>query len=373
MSSQESLSRAVSSNVFETFAQAKQTLEGKLARYQPLDHEDDTADFLRTFFKYLPLDGQVNLAEDVYQGVHDEDLRKLAESLDVGLLRPMLAHGATTPATTPSRRLGVKDSIDNLLSEDTHSVRRADQKRLRHHCLERDGHRCVVSEIWSCDYHQRPSHSNHAPLQAMHIIPFALGEFRKDDKDERYTNAAIWVNLYRYFPDLRSRMDFSSEDVNREDNICMMIDCFHTQFGSFNFVFEATQTPNRYRVKVFPKFASAYEIYLPPHGFVTFRSYDGRYPLPHPYLLSIHAAIGNILNLSGRREKIELIKRDLECMGGLARDGSSRIGDLLSVSRLSLLSCPTIEQRGLKEHQAKQQRTPAMLAGAENERPRHWA
>lgn len=46
---------------------ARQTLNEKLAQYHPLYPSDDTADFLRIFFKYLPLHGQVNLAEDVDQ------------------------------------------------------------------------------------------------------------------------------------------------------------------------------------------------------------------------------------------------------------------------------------------------------------------
>ncbi|KAB8230452.1 HNH endonuclease signature motif containing protein [Aspergillus alliaceus] len=369
MSSQESLSPAVSSNVFETFAQAKQTLEKKIARYQPLDQNDDTAHFLQTFFKYLPADGQVNLAEDVYQRVDDEELRQLAESLESGLLRPMLAHGGTTPAITPSPRLGVEDSIDNLLSQDIHSVRRVDEQQLRDHCLKRDGYRCCVSKLWSWNYHQRPS-SSAALLQAVHIIPFALGEFREDDRDKRYRHATLWVNLYRYFPGLRSRMNFFSEDVNREDNVFMMVDSLHSQFGGFHFVFESTQISNRYNLKVFPTFAGGYEGFLPRDRFVTFTSHDGRFPLPDPSLLAIHAAIGNILHLTGRGEKIELIRRDLGRMsGGLARDGSTRIGDLLSVSRLSLLASAANERPVLEEPKVKQRPTSPMLEGAENQRP----
>ncbi|PKY01612.1 hypothetical protein P168DRAFT_53065 [Aspergillus campestris IBT 28561] len=367
MSSQESLSPAVSSNVFATFAEAKQTLDRKLEQHQPLHPEDDTASFLRIFHKYLPLQGQVNLAEDVERCADNEELRQLAESLDTGLLRPMLAHGGTTPAVTLSPRLGVEDSIEALLSDDTQTASRSEQQLLRNHCLDRDGYQCVVTKAWSSGYDERPSDSIHAPLEAAHIIPFALGVFQENSADERYRHAMIWVNINRYFPDLRSRMGFSSEDINQEENVMMLVEGLHGQFGSFHFVLEATQTPHRYRVKTFSKFASLYLRFLPPDGFVTLTSHDGRYPLPSPILLAVHAAIGNILNLSGRGDKIEELKRHLGGMGGgLSRDGSTRVEDLLSVSKLSILSSGANRQPHPYE---KQRRMPTMFPGTENQMP----
>lgn len=151
----------------------------------------------------------------------------------------------------------------------------------------------------------------------------------------------MWINLNRYFPGLHSRVGFSSDNIiiNREENIMMMAEGVHGQFGKFHFIFEAMQTPNRYFHKVFPKFARRYLRDLPSDRFVTFTSHDGRYPLPHPTLLAVHAAIGNILHLSAGGKTIEALKRDLGDMsGGLAREGSTRIENLLSVSKLSILS-----------------------------------
>ncbi|BCS23967.1 HNH endonuclease signature motif containing protein [Aspergillus puulaauensis] len=368
-----SLSLAASSDAFQTFAQAKYTLDRKLADYQPSGHEDDTAEFLRIFFKYLPLDGQVNLAEDVDRCPDSEILRQLAKSLDDGLLRPMLAHGGITPAITPSPRFGIDDSIDNLVSEDASSITRAAQSRLRKNCLARDGQRCVVSNIWNKSYKERPTGSIDAPLEAVHIIPFALDKLQEDNDDERFRHAAIWVNIYRYFPSLRSQTNFFSEDINKEMNVMMMWSPLHQEFGEFYFVFEATETLHRYRIKTFPRLSSVLLRHLPPDRLVTFTNHDERYSLPDPIILQIHSAIGNILHLTGRGEKIELLKRDLRDADGLASNGSTPIGDLLSVSSLSLLLCSANNQPDSKKPKKKQPHVPGMMFSTGNKRSRGFS
>lgn len=119
-----------------------------------------------------------------------------------------------------------------------------------------------------------------------------------------------------------------------------MINPLHEEFGQFHFALEATQTPNRYRLKRFPRFGSVYTFMLPHDGIVTLTSYDPNCHLPEPRYLQLHAAIGNILHASGRAEKIEELIRDLGETGSLtlSKDGSTNVGDLLSVSRLSLLA-----------------------------------
>jgi hypothetical protein len=64
------------------------------------------------------------------------------------------------------------------------------------------------------------------------------------------------------------------------------------------------------------------------------------YPAPNKHFLAIHAAIGNILHATARGAQIE---KTLDQLGGgssygLATDGSTKITELLSVTRLSLLS-----------------------------------
>ncbi|KAL5333617.1 hypothetical protein BJX70DRAFT_380426 [Aspergillus crustosus] len=365
MSSQESLSPSVSSAGFPTFAEAKLSMEATLASYQPLNTGDDTKKFLETCFKYLPPDGQVNLSEDVSGCRNDDELRQLAASIDTGLLRPLLSKGGKTPVITPSPRIGIDDSVENLHSFDIIPGNRNDQERLRRNCLRRDGYRCTITKSWSLDHDFPPSEPT-ASLQAVHIIPFGLGSFTNDD--ERRRTSEVWVNIFRYFPSLRSTLDMSPEDVNREDNIMMMVTPIHEEFGRFHFVLEDTPTPNRYRLKVFPRFASLYIPLLPSNRFVILTSHDPLFPLPRAKNLQLHAAIGNILHASGRAESIEKLIRDLGETGGsaLSKDGSTNISDLLSVSNLSLLassSRPT-------DSKEQQQRVSAGLLGTENEKPR---
>jgi hypothetical protein len=250
------LSPTVSSN-FTAFANAQASVEEKLADYQPCEPGDDTAEFLRIFFKYLPREGQVNLAEDIDYCRDNTELKQLAESLDTGLLRPMLATGGRTPAITTSPRFGVEDSIENLDSLDLESTRRAAQGKLGRNCLRRDGQRCIVTGYWNTDF-DFPPNAVDAPLQAAHVIPFSLGHF--ENQDERHQMSIIWVNIFRYFPNLRSRLNFTPEDINQEDNVMMMFSPLHEQFGSFHFILEPTSTPHRYHIKLFSKFPSAYKM-----------------------------------------------------------------------------------------------------------------
>lgn len=156
MSSDESLSPAVSSDGFSTFAEAKFSLDATLTSYQELNADDDTKKLLETCFKYFPPDGQVNFSEDVCGCCNDNELRQLAASIDTGLLRPLLSKGGKTPAITPSPHSSFHDSVKNLLSLDFSPASRNDQERLRGNCLKRDGYRCASSKIWSSG-HDFPS------------------------------------------------------------------------------------------------------------------------------------------------------------------------------------------------------------------------
>jgi hypothetical protein len=365
MSSQESLSSAVSSAGFSAFAEAKLSLQETLASYQALNTGDDTKKFLETCFKYLPPAGQVNLSEDVSGCRNDEELRQLATSIDTGLLRPLLSKGGKTPVITPSPRIGFDDSVEDLNSRDITPASRNNQGRLRRNCLRRDGYRCTITRSWSSN-HDFPPGEPTAILQPVHILPSALGSFTNND--ERQRTSQVWANIFSYFPSLRSTLNMSPEDVNREDNIMMMISPLHEEFGLFHFVLEDTPTPNRYRIKLFPRFASAYIPMLPSNRVITLTSHDHRFHLPEAKYLQLHAAIGNILHASGRAESIEKLIRDLEETGGsvLSKDGSTNISDLLSVSHLSLLasnSQPT-------DSKQQQQRARARFPGTENEKPR---
>ena len=88
-------------------------------------------------------------------------------------------------------------------------------------------------------------------------------------------------------------------------------------------------TPNRYLVKKYRRFPTAYGAYLPNDGYATFTAHDGRYPLPDEKLLTVHVAVGAILQASGMAEVIDRILRDRDETPCLAADGSTPIGTLL--------------------------------------------
>lgn len=76
---------------------AKQVLATALA---VLPAQPYSGKFPDICFKYFPLNGQVNLTEDVCGYRNDNELRQLAASIDTCLLRPLLSKGRKTPTST---------------------------------------------------------------------------------------------------------------------------------------------------------------------------------------------------------------------------------------------------------------------------------
>jgi HNH endonuclease len=101
-----------------------------------------------------------------------------------------------------------------------------------------------------------PPGADCSPLIAAHVIPFSLGSF--SDGVSHLKVSAIRVNIYRYFPSLRSRLDFMVEDINSvQNNIITLLPPLRVEFGEFRFALEATNyIPNQYRIKVFRSFSS---------------------------------------------------------------------------------------------------------------------
>lgn len=320
------------------YAEHQGSLQQRLNLYRPVNQHDDTVAFLKAVNKHLPLEGSANLVDDAVCCQTDGDLKRLAESIDVGMLRPMKAVSGKTPRFVSSPRLGVEDSIDNLEDLIADPVER-EQEALRRDCLKRDGNKCVVSGFYNVKYSQVPSGGKRADLIAAHILPFSLGTFRTDD--ERRQTSAIWTNIYRYFPYLRNRLGFFLENLNDPRNVMMLESVLHDQFGSFLFALESTETEHQYRIKLFSGFPDAYEFFLPSSGMVTFTSQDNRFRLPEPGLLAIHAAIAKILHATGRGEIVDKILRDYKATRVLSRDGRSDISGLLSISQLSLMDHPS--------------------------------
>ncbi|KAJ5535465.1 hypothetical protein N7527_001719 [Penicillium freii] len=288
------------------------SLKSILESYQASHSADDTLFFLQIVFKYLPSDGQRNLIEDLSGCQDDNAIRQHAESLDAGLLRPILSIGGKTPAITPSPRTPrLDDSIENLNSFDGQTVTQIDQQQLRRNCLARDGYQCVLTKCWDVGTTPYPP-------------------------DDLYTRCKQFISFRPSSGGLEpttSKIELL-RDVNREDNILMMASVFHEDFSKFRFILEAT-------------------IY-PTETLITLTTHDDRFRDPNPEFLAVHADIGNILHASGRAENIEKLLRDFEDADPLlATDGSTDISGLLSVSRLSVLSSHrnTIDDAVIKANQ----------------------
>ncbi|CAI7654323.1 unnamed protein product [Penicillium glandicola] len=334
---------------------SRKKLDQRLNSYAPLEPTDKTKDFLRDFSKVLPPDGKKNLMEDVSGCTDDEKLRQLVQSIKDGLLIPMKAQGGKTPVeVTPSPLSDIEDSIENLKSLNIEPISRNSQSQLRHHCLQRDGNKCLATGQYSHS-HAHPKNAITTHLEAAHVIPFALGSFQADNSEAVNRHAKIWVNLMRYFPVLRS-ISFTSEQINSEKNVLMLDSQLHTEFGQFRLIFEATGVTNQYRIKTFPDTATGPIRNLPRNRLVNFRVHKGSWELPDPKLLQIHACIGNFLHMSGQAEIIDKVLKDFEDCGGLAPSGSTNIEALLAVSGLSLLPSHSNE-------------TPKSHKSAENSRP----
>lgn len=139
-SSLSSLSPAVSETDFDVYADARDMLRSRLAEYKPPSTNDGIVHFLEIVFKFLPLQGQVNLARDVSECRNDDMLRQLDNHIDSSLLRLLRAQGGSTPAILSSPFPRVEEEVEDLLSLDFESAKRR-QKEVRQKCLERDEYR----------------------------------------------------------------------------------------------------------------------------------------------------------------------------------------------------------------------------------------
>lgn len=298
-------------------------------------------------------------------------MRQLVQSIRTGLLIPLKAQGGKTPTEiTPCPRSGVDDSFENLKSLNIEPINRSAQSTLRGHCLERDGNKCVATGQYSYNS-QHPRNAITTHLEAAHIIPYALGSFEAKSGEAVDRHAKIWVMLRRYFPILR-RMTLTSENLNQERNVIMLDSQLHTEFGQFRLIFEATGLPHQYRIKTFADTATGPVQNLPRNRLARFRVHKGRWELPDPRLLEIHACIGNFLHMSGQAEIIDKVLKIFEDCGGLAPSGSTNIADLLAASSLSLLPSnfdetadsqkPTEKHRPLEKQEPLQRRP----SGTEN-------
>lgn len=276
------------------------------------------------------------MADDARECVTDERLRKLVKRIYNGLLLPIKASGGKTPTDeTPFYlRKDFEDSFENTTALDLDSITKSPQKRLRDHCLQRYGFRCVATKYCSA-YHPRPKDAKKADLEVAHIILFNIASFDPKTPTESDRHANIWVNISRYFPTLED-MSFTLEQLNTERNAMMLERSLHWEFGAFRLCFIATGVDNQYHVKTFEDTLTVPCLILPADRLATFQPHKGGWDLPDPELLRIHASLTEFFNMSGHGKRIDRLLTEFEELGGLASDGSTNVEDLLASRLLSL-------------------------------------
>ncbi|KAI9862324.1 MAG: hypothetical protein M1813_004800 [Trichoglossum hirsutum] len=277
---------------------------------------ESTSRILNAFLDHLPPDGSAVIANDIIN--KKDDLRQLADHYVSSILIPIRAGGGRTPKAISARPGDDMDGVDNIAS--TITPQRRDQTKLKSDCLARDGNRCLLTRAYDVNKadeilsDEERRNTTTLVTEAAHIIPFSLAAF--DEPDRRY-KAMVWEAIYRMFPDIRS---FSPDDINDPQNALTMYAGLHSEFGKLELCFEPTVSlPSSHL------FTANKDI----DGFVTFTAHDGRYPLPDPKLLSVHASVGAVLHASGMAEYIERILRDRDELRCLAHNGSTQIGVLM--------------------------------------------
>lgn len=216
---------------------------------------------------------------------------------------------------------------------------------LRGRIRRRDGYRCLISGAYDCAtshlWNMADPAGVSADLDVGYIIPYSIIRSLKcdDNDDERRRQAGIWKILYRYFPDTRDILDtLKSNESDMDDtlNVMMIEKCLHQEYGGFHMTLEKNaDMENKYRIKTFPSFVTAYSALLPLDGLAILSPRDGdRYKPPNQALLAVHASAANILHATGRARMVDgLLDQYQRCMR-LRWDGGTDVAGLLSVSQL---------------------------------------
>jgi hypothetical protein len=88
----------------------------RVQQYTPLNKNNNTKLVLQMFLSELLDDSKEYLYEDIIGYKTDKEIHQLTASLVKGLLFLMKAH-PKTPFMTPSPRIGLEDSQENITSE----------------------------------------------------------------------------------------------------------------------------------------------------------------------------------------------------------------------------------------------------------------
>ncbi|KAK0736708.1 hypothetical protein B0T21DRAFT_411856 [Apiosordaria backusii] len=316
--------------------------------------------FLGAFFRSLAIgmldDDNVNLSDDSAVADFREAVFGFAEFLMANFFLPLRATTNKTPQPSPIYHAAVQQAQTQDDQQRIQDFVGTPERlsALRGSCLTRDRHRCVITHTFdireALERFRRPpatdddgnplDMSNNGGLEVAHILPHAL---TKEENGELvwstfpflwgYTNSQqnesrkVAIAILNMFDSGVMHM-IEGTDMHRPYNAITLSLEMHQRFGQFHIFFEriadASAPPHTYRINSFLPFSNQFPV---TRTLSTHPSIDP----PSERLLALHSAIGHILHLSGARDYIQVILRDMED-GVVREDGSTQLGDLLSIA-----------------------------------------
>ncbi|QSS50023.1 hypothetical protein I7I53_10569 [Histoplasma capsulatum var. duboisii H88] len=263
---------------------------------------------------------------------------------------PLRASSVKTPQPTPT-------SLSTIQASTTTGTKQRISV-LRHNCLVRDHHRCVVTRKFDITEArmrlardkncmdddgkllETEQRDNFQYLEVAHILPHCLTKVASGDEDlVRMNPAAPRVLLTHLKAESKKNvlriLDMfdpgithliNGPKIDSPSNAVTLTLDNHRRFGEFQIYFEPTGRAYEYRIHSAeggflrdPFFPVTRTLMLSPNHTID---------PPSPRLLSIHRAISLILKLSGAAEYIDQTLRDLE-QATVEADGSTHLGDIM--------------------------------------------
>ncbi|KAF5339670.1 hypothetical protein D9757_014857 [Collybiopsis confluens] len=203
----------------------------------------------------------------------------------------------------------------------------ADHKNAKIQALVRDQYRCVITARYDSaaadipgllDHDNDPLRTGVSPTHCAHIVPDS-NYFNKDvhpDADDFAKSVSTVLRCLLTKLDVIDKL--SGSHIHSLYNVMTMEMNVLDWFYRLELWFEATPTPNRYRIQTKNSFLRV------PKEIITLKSSrPNLLPLPDPELLALHATAAKVAFSSGANRYIDKILEDMEDFGVLEPDGGS--------------------------------------------------
>ncbi|KAK2018325.1 hypothetical protein LZ32DRAFT_634838 [Colletotrichum eremochloae] len=285
---------------------------------------DNTCQILRAFQSRLRKRGRSTLMAHIRAIGNQPKLAAFARYLSNNILKPMKLMGGVSSV------VGTSDESPNAkaahfiynFAANVQSSNRSQQSTLKEDILKRDGFRCAFSRVYDSNSAENDLVQPHAGARVLgtelaHILPIGLSKFNEEDERETEAVASIWYALYRYFPELESKIGPGS--LNQHANLITFEHNVHRNFDNHKLAFYPRQSQ-------FVKYPLE-----PDRDIMTLVASSNSFPLPNPDFFWVHHQIAQILEVSGIGAKIEAeIKASQRDPANPNPDGSTDLGAILS-------------------------------------------